>query len=478
MIDPPPPWHRGGAHAPAVEGEHVLRRAAAAAAVGNVAEWYDFGLYSYLAGTVLSRVFFPDAGPWASVYTLGAFAAAFVMRPLGGLVFGPLGDRIGRTRVLSATVVLMAAATLLLGLVPGHGTIGVAAPILVLAIRMLQGFSAGGEYVGALTLIAEYAPDRRRGFFGSWLEFGTLTGYTLGAGASALVIALLPDDALLAWGWRIPFMLALPLGITGIYLRLRLEDTPAFRQLLDRSPAVSGMPLRRALTIVLVRYRRGVLVAGGLVVAWNVANYVMTSWVPTYLTSTLVEYGEAGTGTAGATGLQVAVMLFMLLAITGVGRLSDRIGRRPLLFAGSIALVVTGLPSVWLLRQGLAGQVGGLLLMGTCLLCFAAVAPSTLPAVFPTLVRYGGLALTFNVAVSVFAGTSPTAIAALTTWTGNLDWAGWFLVGAGVVGIVSVAFLEESAGRPLAGARPLASSAELPPPERSPDGVFLEHPRD
>ena len=476
MTDRAQPWRRRGAP-PAIEGEHTLRRAAAAAAVGNVAEWYDFGLYSYLAGAVLSRVFFPDAGPWAAVYTLGAFAAAFVMRPLGGFVFGPLGDRIGRTKVLSVTVVLMAAATVMLGLVPSHGAIGIAAPILVLAIRMLQGFSAGGEYTGALTLIAEYAPDRRRGFFGSWLEFGTLTGYTLGAGASALVIAVLPDDALLAWGWRLPFMLALPLGITGIYLRLRLEDTPAFRQLMERSPALSTMPLRRALRIVLVRYRRGVVVAGGLVVAWNVANYVMTSYVPTYLTSTLVEYGEAGTGTAVSTLLQVVVMLAMLAVITGLGRLSDRVGRRPVLMAGSIALIVFGLPSVWLLRQGIVGQLGGLLLMGAALVCFAAVAPSTLPAVFPTLVRYGGLALTFNVAVSVFAGTAPTAIAAATTATGNLDWAGYALVAAGVVGVVSVWFLEESAGRPLAGAAPLTSSADLPPPERSADGVYLEHPR-
>src|SRR5690348_17077725 len=130
-----------GGVARAVEGEHTLRRATAAAAIGNVAEWYDFGIYSYLAGAVLSRVFFPDAGPWATVYTLGAFAAAFVVRPLGGLFFGPLGDRIGRTKVLSATVLLMATATVLLGLIPAHGAIGAAAPVLVLVMRLLQGFS-------------------------------------------------------------------------------------------------------------------------------------------------------------------------------------------------------------------------------------------------------------------------------------------------------------------------------------------------
>jgi MFS transporter, MHS family, proline/betaine transporter len=470
------PRRHGAARA--IEGEHTLRRATAAAAVGNVAEWYDFGIYSYLAGAVLDRVFFPDAGPWAAVYTLAAFAAAFLMRPLGGLFFGPLGDRIGRTRVLSATVVLMAASTALLGLVPSHGAIGAAAPVLVLVMRLLQGFSAGGEYTGALTMVAEYSPDRRRGLFGSWLEFGTLTGYTLGAGVSALVIALLPDDALLAWGWRLPFLLALPLGVVGIYLRLRLEDTPAFRQLMARSPALATMPLRRALQILRVRYPRAMLVAGGLVVAWNIANYVMTNYVPTYLTSTLAEHGQAGTGTATATALQVLVMLVLLVVITPLGRLSDRVGRRPVLLAGSLALVVLGLPAVWLLRQGLLGQLGGLLLMGAALVCFAAVAPSTLPALFPTLVRYGGLALTFNVAVSLFAGTAPTVIAAATTATGNLDWPGYYLVAAGLVGLVTVTFLPESAGRPLAGAAPLTSSAELPPPPTAEDGTPLERPTD
>nr|WP_255352475.1 MFS transporter [Pseudonocardia sp. AL041005-10] len=226
----------------AVEEERTVRRAAAAASVGNVAEWYDFGLFSFLSAVVLNRVFFPEAGEWSLVLTLATFAAAFVVRPLGGFVFGPLGDRIGRTRVLAFTVLLMTVATLALGFVPSYETAGIAAPLLVLLIRMLQGFSAGGEYTGALTLVAEYAPDRRRGFFGSWLEFGTITGYTLGAGVCGALVAVLPEEDLLAWGWRIPFLLALPLGIAGIYLRMRLEDTPAFRQLMERSPRSRRCP--------------------------------------------------------------------------------------------------------------------------------------------------------------------------------------------------------------------------------------------
>ncbi|MEQ3553014.1 MFS transporter [Pseudonocardia nematodicida] len=460
----------------AIEEERTVRRAATAASVGNVAEWYDFGIYSYLAAVVLNRVFFPDAGEWSLVLTLGAFAAAFLVRPLGGLVFGVLGDRIGRTRVLAYTVLLMAGATIALGLVPSHDTIGVAAPILVLLIRMLQGFSAGGEYTGALTVVAEYAPDRRRGFFGSWLEFGTLTGYALGAGVTATVIAILPEDDLLAWGWRLPFMLALPLGITGIYLRMRLEDTPAFRQLMERSPALATMTYRRSMQILFRRYRGAALVAGGIVIAWNVTNYVLTNYIPTYLTGTLPLHGVRGTSDAVATGLQVGVMLLMLCVVVVIGRLSDRIGRKPILMTGSVALIVLGLPAVWLLREGLLGQVVGLLILGGTLVCFAAVAPSTLPAMFPTMIRYGGLSVTFNVFVSVFAGTAPTIIETAVITTGNLDWPGYYLIGAGVIGVISVFFLPETAGKPLPGAAPLTSSADLPPLPRNRHGVPMEPP--
>ncbi|MHA6799650.1 MFS transporter [Bounagaea algeriensis] len=469
------PW--GGITPPVVQEERTVRRAVAAASVGNIAEWYDFGLYSYLAVVVLNRVFFPDVGQWTTVYALGAFAAAFLMRPLGGVVFGWLGDRIGRTKVLSVTVLLMAGATVLLGLVPSYGAFGIAAPLLVLFARMVQGFSAGGEYTGALTLVAEYSPDRRRGFFGSWLEFCTLTGYALGAGVCGTVIALLPEDELLSWGWRLPFMLALPLGITGLYLRMRLEDTPAFRQLMERSPALATMSVKRAVQIIAVRYRSAALVAAGVIVAWNVTNYVLTNYIPAYLTGTLPRHGQSGTSEATATALQVAVMVVMLCAIVSVGRLSDRIGRKPILMTASLSLIVLGLPAVWLLREGLLGQIAGLLIIGMSLMCFAAVSPSLLPALFPTMLRYTSLAVIFNVAVSVFAGTAPTIIETATTATGNLDWPGYYLIAAGIIGVISTHFLREHAGRPLAGAAPLASSAELPSPPLSAEGIPMEHPR-
>ncbi|GGI87178.1 proline/betaine transporter [Saccharopolyspora subtropica] len=467
---------RGAVGRVAVEEAQTIRRAATAATLSNIATWYDFGIYSYIGAVALDRVFFPDAGQWATVLTLGTFAAAFVVRPLGGIILGPLGDRIGRTKVLAAAVVLMAVATALLGLVPSYGAIGLAAPLIVLFIRMLQGFSVAGEYIGVLTLVAEYAPDRRRGFFGSWLEFGTLIGYALGAGVSALLVAALPEEDLLAWGWRLPFILALPLGVLGIYLRIRLEETPAFRQLMERSPAMATMSLRRVFQILGTHYRSAVLIAGGLIVAWNVTNYVLTNYVPTYLTGTLAHHGEGGTSEALSSAFQVVVMLAMLCTIVFVGSLSDWIGRKPILITGSVSLILLGLPSVWLLREGPPDQLLGLLIMGFALLCFAAVTPSALPALFPTFVRYGGLAIIFNVFVSAFAGTAPTVIGFAVTTTGNLDWPGYYLIGAGVIGLVSTLFLQESAGDRLTGAAPLTSSADLPAPKLSEDGVPLENP--
>jgi MHS family proline/betaine transporter-like MFS transporter len=236
------------------------------------------------------------------------------------------------------------------------------------------------------------------------------------------------------------------------------------------------MTYRRAFQILVKRYRTAALAAGGLVIAWNITNYVLTNYVPTYLTGTLPRFGQSSTSETMATGIQVAVTLLMLCVILTVGRLSDRIGRKPILMTGSVALIVLGLPAVWLLREGLAGQVLGLLIMGGTLVCFAAVAPSTLPALFPTLIRYGGLAVTFNLAVSIFAGTAPTIIETAVTTTGNLDWPGYYLVGAGVIGVLSGYFIKESAGRPLAGAAPLISSADLPPPPDYLDRIPREGP--
>ncbi|WP_436318506.1 glycine betaine/L-proline transporter ProP [Streptomyces nodosus] len=424
----------------------LVKRAVKAAALGNAMEWFDFGVYSYIAVT-LGKVFFPSGSPTAQLLsTFGAFAAAFLVRPLGGMVFGPLGDGLGRQKVLALTMIMMAAGTFAIGLIPSYATIGVGAPALLLAARLVQGFSTGGEYAGASTFIAEYAPDRKRGFLGSWLEFGTLAGYVGGAGLVTLMTALLPAADLVAWGWRIPFLIAGPMGIIGLYLRLRLEETPAFTAELEKSGADRPrVPLRETVA----GQWRALLLCVGLVLVFNVTDYMLLSYMPSYLTSEL-KYDETH-------GLLVVlgVMVLMMVVQPFAGALTDRVGRRPVIAAGCAGFLFLSVPALLLIRQGgLLAIALGMGALGLLLVCFTAAMPAALPALFPTRVRYGSLSIGFNVSVSLFGGTTPLVVTALIGATGNMMMPAYYMMAAAVIGGAAVWFMTESAGRPLPGSAP------------------------
>ncbi|CAL9584592.1 MULTISPECIES: glycine betaine/L-proline transporter ProP [Streptomyces] len=423
----------------------LVRRAVKAAALGNAMEWFDFGVYSYIAVT-LGKVFFPSGNPTAQLLsTFGAFAAAFLVRPLGGMVFGPLGDRIGRQKVLALTMIMMAAGTFAIGLIPSYSVIGVGAPLLLLAARLVQGFSTGGEYAGASTFIAEYAPDKKRGFFGSWLEFGTLAGYIGGAGLVTLMTALLSSEDLLSWGWRIPFLIAGPMGIIGLYLRMRLEETPAFAAQLEKAEARPKVPLRD----MVAGQWKALLICMGLVLVFNVTDYMLLSYMPSYLTSEL-KYDETH-------GLLVVlgVMALMMIVQPFAGALTDRVGRRPVIAAGCAGFLLLSVPALLLIRQGSLLAVGlGMAALGLLLVCFTAAMPAALPALFPTRVRYGSLSIGFNVSVSLFGGTTPLVVTALIGATGNMMMPAYYMMAAAVVGGFAVWRMSESAGRPLPGSAP------------------------
>ncbi|MGW8632328.1 glycine betaine/L-proline transporter ProP [Streptomyces sp. NPDC055793] len=431
---------------PTVTDPALVRRAVKAAALGNAMEWFDFGVYSYIAVT-LGKVFFPSGNPTAQLLsTFGAFAAAFLVRPLGGMVFGPLGDRVGRQKVLALTMILMAAGTFAIGLIPSYATIGVWAPVLLLAARLVQGFSTGGEYAGASTFIAEYAPDKRRGFLGSWLEFGTLAGYIGGAGLVTLMTALLSDGDLTSWGWRIPFLIAGPMGIVGLYLRMRLEETPAFAaEVAKAEKKRPKVPLREMIT----GQWRALLLCVGLVLVFNVTDYMLLSYMPSYLTSEL-KYDETH-------GLLVvlAVMALMMVVQPFAGALTDRVGRRPVIAAGCAGFLLLSVPALLLIREGSLLAVGlGMAALGLLLVCFTASMPSALPALFPTRVRYGSLSIGFNISVSLFGGTTPLVVTALIGATGDMMMPAYYMMAAAVIGGVAVWFMTESAGRPLPGSAP------------------------
>ncbi|MEU9291453.1 glycine betaine/L-proline transporter ProP [Streptomyces sp. NPDC048275] len=424
----------------------LVKRAVKAAALGNAMEWFDFGVYSYIAVT-LGKVFFPSSNPTAQLLsTFGAFAAAFLVRPLGGMVFGPLGDRVGRQKVLAVTMIMMAIGTFAIGLIPSYATIGVGAPILLLLARLVQGFSTGGEYAGASTFIAEYAPDKKRGFFGSWLEFGTLAGYIGGAGLVTLMTAFLSTEDLLSWGWRVPFLIAGPMGIVGLYLRMRLEETPAFAAEVEKSER--ERPKVRLREMVTGQWR-ALLLCMGLVLVFNVTDYMLLSYMPSYLTSEL-KYDETH-------GLLVVlgVMALMMIVQPFAGALTDRIGRRPVIAAGCVGFLALSVPAILLIRQGsLLAVALGMGALGLLLVCFTSSMPAALPALFPTRVRYGSLSIGFNVSVSLFGGTTPLVVTALIGATGNMMMPAYYMMAAAVIGGAAVWFMAECAGRPLPGSAP------------------------
>lgn len=452
-----------------VTDEKTVHRATKAAALGNAMEWFDFGVFAYLVATI-GRVFFPGEGTTQLLFAFTTFAASFLVRPLGGLFFGPLGDRVGRKKVLAMTMILMAASTFCIGLLPGYQAIGITAPILLFVCRMVQGFSTGGEYGGAATFIAEYAPDKKRGFFGSYLEFGTLAGYT---GAAALILVLntaLGSAAMESWGWRIPFLVGGPIGIVGLYLRMRLEETPAFQKLAaeqaaNTKPADSGTDTEKEAPVaaehgtqqefktIFAKQWRTLLICIGLVAAYNICHYMLTSYMPAYLTE------ELGYENSMELIAAIIAMVAMMVVIHRVGHLSDRRGRKPVLMAGMIGFLFLTVPAFWLFQQGsFIFVLLGLLLLGACLVCLLGSMSATLPALFPTDVRYGGLSIGYNIAVSLFGGTAPTVMTFLVDQTGDKMAPAYYVSGAGLIGIIAVLCLKETARQPLEGSPPAVAT--------------------
>ncbi|MFJ3706765.1 glycine betaine/L-proline transporter ProP [Streptomyces sp. NPDC090053] len=444
-----------------VTDEAAIKRAVKAASLGNAMEWFDFGIYSYLAATI-GHVFFPSGSSTVQLLSsFATFAVAFLIRPVGGMVFGPMGDKIGRKKVLAMTMIMMAIGTFAIGILPSYAAIGFWSPVLLIFFRLVQGFSTGGEYGGASTFIAEYAPDKRRGYFGSFLEFGTLAGYVGAAGLVTLMTALLGHDGMNSWGWRIPFLVAGPLGLVGLYLRLRLDETPAFQRLEGESvhagEAADGVETsaKGDLRKIFRDYWPSLILCIALVGAYNITDYMLLSYMPTYLTDEL-HYGE----THGLLIL-LGVMVCLMLIINQVGKLSDRFGRKPLLMTGMLGFFFLSLPAFLLIRQGsVPAIVAGMLMLGLSLVCLLGTMSAALPALFPTQVRYGSLSVGYNLSASLFGGTTPLVITALISLTGSKLVPAYYAMMAALVGVVAVLCMKETAQQPLEGSPPSVETKE------------------
>ncbi|NUF27347.1 glycine betaine/L-proline transporter ProP [Gilliamella sp. ESL0254] len=435
--------------------DHKLRKAIIAAALGNAMEWFDFGVYGFLA-YVLGQVFFPDASPSIQVVAaLATFSVPFLVRPLGGLVFGVLGDKLGRQKILSVTIIIMSLSTFCIGLIPSYATIGIFAPLLLLLAKLAQGFSIGGEYSGAAIFVAEYSPDRKRGFMGSWLDFGSIAGFLVGAGLVVLLSSILGEVKFQDWGWRIPFLFALPLGLIGLYLRHALDETPAFQQhtdKLDNNKRTNiANPPQMTFKEIFTKYWKSLFVCVGLVIITNVTYYMLLTYMPSYLSHNLHYRADHGVL------IIIAIMIGMLFVQPMIGLISDKIGRRPFIVGGSFGLLVLAYPAFMMINSDVIGLIFiGLLILAVLLNCFTGVMASILPAIFPTSIRYSALAISFNISVLI-AGATPTVAAWLVEASGDLYMPAYYLMVVAVVGLVTGLKMNETANKPLRGATPAAS---------------------
>ncbi len=422
--------------APAVDAA-ARRKAVVAATIGNFVEWYDFIVYGYFA-TVIGAQFFPSDDPLASIMSAFAvFGVSFVVRPLGALVVDSYGDRMGRRGTLAVVVLLMTGATFLIGVAPTYAQVGVLAPIILAFARALQGFSAGGEFGGATSFMIEYAPEGKRGLYGSWQAFTQGVAAGVGVTLGVVLSSALPEEAFNAWGWRIPFLVALPFGLIGLYLRLRLEDTPHFRAVRE-TREVEAAPLRET-----VRFHGAdILKVVGTIVFGTALTYLLI-YLPTY-SETVLGLSRSQALTANLIGI-----LALLIVCPTSAVLSERIGRKPFLVYPALGTAVLALPIFWLLQGPLPAVVLAHVGVGVLLGLFGGSYPAAFSELFPTNVRYSSLSLGYSASVSIFGGTAPLIFTYLLQRTENPVSPAFYILAAGLVSFFAALTIAETAGKPL-----------------------------
>jgi MFS family permease len=401
----------------------AVRRALVAGSVGNFIEWYDFTVYQYVA-PVLALAFFPHAGSLTALLdTYGVFALAFVFRPAGGVFFGRLADRIGRRPTLALVLTLMMVGTTIVGVLPSYHTIGVAAPILLTLCRCLQGFSAGGEFGGAVALMVEFAPPGKRGRYGSWQQFTVALGLVAGSALVWLLSGQLSTDELNRWGWRIPFLVCAPLGLVALYLRLKVEETPQFERLrADRESHVAPPSLSPRQTLARVLFMVGTQVA------WTITGYVFLVALPVYVV-------KSGRMTLTTSLVMVAAAnLALAVSVPLLGTLSDHIGRKPVMLTGAVGIVALAYPLARLIDTAQPVAVQGALVVAALLTgLFAGPGPAMFAELFPTGSRSLGMSLGYSLSTAVFGGTATWVSIWLITLTHNPLAPAFYAIAAGLV---------------------------------------------
>ncbi|WP_027729687.1 MFS transporter [Variovorax paradoxus] len=416
---------------PQAEKTSTLKRAITAGVIGHFVEWYDYGVYAYVA-TYLALAFFNGS---SLMPVFATFAVAFFARPFGGLIFGYIGDRIGRQRCLAAVVVLMSLSTFIIGILPTFERVGALAPVLLLLCRILQGLSAGGEIAGASSFVNEYAPEGKRGLLSSLLPAASAVGLLLGSVLMLYLSSNYSKEFMSSWGWRIPFFIALPLGIVGLYLRTKVEDTPLFRELLAKKGA-DPSPLKSSLT----KQFKWIVVAFGATLSYGVGFYMVLSYMPSYL-KTVVGFKPDQVFSVTA-----VILIAHIIALPIWGAVSDRVGRRPVIIVASLLLIGLTYPAFRLIAE--SGSFGMAMFSGAILSAIIAACAAPLFAymaeMFPTSVRASSISIGYNASVMLFGGTAPYIATYLIESTGNPLSPSFYLMAA-AAGAAITLFLAPSA---------------------------------
>jgi MHS family proline/betaine transporter-like MFS transporter len=408
-------------------------RVIAAGAIGNVLEWYDFAVYGYFAAAI-GRVFFPSQDAVAQVLAaFGIFAVGFFMRPVGGALIGYIGDRFGRRAALTFSVAAMAIPTFLVGLLPGYATLGIAAPILLTGLRMIQGLSVGGEYTTSVVFMVEHAPAERRGLIGATASCGAVGGILAGSATGALLASVMSPEALEAWGWRIPFLLGLVVGLAGLALRRGIREEASAKEG-KRSPLTEALRDHRLLLLRLA----------ALSVFNSVGFYLMFVYIVSWLQTV------DGVAPARALGINTISMAVLLPLMVTMGWVTDRVGRRPVMLAATIFAIVASWPLFWLMHSAnpaivLLGQLGFVLSVGT----FCGCQPTVMVEAVPAWIRCTAIALGYNITLGLFGGLSPLVATWLVERTGNDYSPGFMIMAAAVVSFLALLTYKETYRKPL-----------------------------
>lgn len=409
-----------------------LGKAVFGGSIGNMLEWYDYGIYGYFA-PIISNQFFPSKDPLTSLMlTFIVFGVGFFSRPLGGVVFGRMADRLGRRTTLIITVLLMGIATCAIGLTPSFATIGVAAPIIIALLRLAQGLSTGGEWGSCMSYLAEFATPHNRAFIVSWSHFSVGGGLFLGSATGLVLTQFMSQEVLNAWGWRIPFISGILIALFALYFMAKLEETPAY-EAAKQTNTVTETPFKE----IAKNYKLPSFVMFGVVIGWTISYWTFLSYMPTYITKILnYSMGSAFTLTS-------ILLLVFMVCIPLAGMLADKIGRKPVMLMSAIGISVLTYPLFKVLSStsSMTTIVFVLIALAVLEALFCGSGTVAITEIFPTSVRCSAIGLIYNITVAAFGGTAPFIVTALIKGTGNILAPTFYVIPGMVFTLLVVLFL-------------------------------------